>query len=182
MLSIHFECGPVFLENKTGMVLWSSSIRFQEKTYDIIQTIGEGLFDPIANGLLHLEQWRGYTAGYEITDGQLYLNLLDLFAADGIRTIPIAIHDRQPVANGFSDFSYEGLRLPIASTGTLVIAFGFKISNQAGSIKTYAEKVKLLFDVGKLHESEDIQSPGYFRGPEVLIKTLRYSGIRKSAI
>jgi hypothetical protein len=110
-------------------VTWSGA-RWHLAGYD-----GAGLFDPEEHGLrpfmLSTANWRGFVCRYAFTDDRLVLDRLEIGLRDA--QLAEARAGRGPLLGGVApaggpegfQFTYEDVGLPIAYTGTLLLADGF---------------------------------------------------------
>ncbi len=129
--------------------------------YSIAGISGSGLFDPADLGLktfgFSSACWRGYVAGYTLTENQLLLTRLQLGLAPA--DLRRATEIFGPPAERSDGFIFQNLGRPVPYTGGLLLADGFitELYVHMGFHPAwkYQEVRELIFDQGCLIADED---------------------------
>jgi hypothetical protein len=140
----------------------SDSVNATGKEYILAGINGAGLFDPTEHGMNPLgfctACWRGFVCLYAVNEaGNLELQTLHIgLAADKI----VPFRGISPTSDGiFGMTRYENLGLPIAYTGSLLLADGFIQSLYVHMgfhlAWKYREVQELFFEKGRLTETRD---------------------------
>jgi hypothetical protein len=97
---------------------------FDGQWFSVTAVDGAGLFDPAAQGLelrwIHTACWRGHICRYAIVEQRLVLQ--DLAVGSDSEPPPIGVV--RPQLGEFGAWQYEGVDLPVAFTGRLLIGNG----------------------------------------------------------
>lgn len=138
----------------------SDQFEYSGNDYSLAGIKGNALFDPIHYGIKPISSnsacWRGYVCKYLLEEQRLYLKELVVNA----REKPVPILKHQPHAiQGFFDFAYRRMRLPIAFTGGLLIGRDFLqdlyIHMGFAPAWKFRDVRELLFEDGKLVRARD---------------------------
>lgn len=145
-----------------SMKLWSSFVQYQDKIYDLVETTGSGLFNPADFKSIQSAHWRGYAVGYDVNESKLFLNSLDLYSQNGSKQIAPIINDVKPVENGYSDYSYTAVKMPIFFSGTFLAGYGYEIDNSLSlgkaSKRFYKKVLFIRINTGSVIETKEIPS------------------------
>src|SRR5690606_3855616 len=152
----------------------SDSVVYKDQEYSLVAFSDGEPFDPSVHGyrpeMASTACYRGYLAGYEVTDGALFLGSLRISHQDS--DLPESQNKRPPPLNGveaeLSETSYAGkwsfqnIGLPLAYSGGLVVAKGFISSLYVHMgfhpAWKYEEVHELIFERGKLISACELSS------------------------
>lgn len=149
----------------------SDIVVWQGEEYGLCGANGEGLFDPTSVGLNPVGMctacWRGYVCHYRVADERLLLGTLAVSHGDaesGEMVPGPAVHGIEPVeGEGWMDFFncvYEGLDLPVAYTGGLLLGSGFieELYVHMGFHPAwkFEKATELIFADGRIEEARDL--------------------------
>lgn len=149
----------------------SDSVLVDDTGYLLAGAHGNSLFDPRSLGVeptaFSSDCWRGFYCTYAVADGALVLRHLTvgLREADRLRaserTLPGLVGVAPTRCDG-AEFTYEGLSLPVAFRGTLLLCArydGLDNYRWFHPIWSHADVREPFFEAGRLTRSRNLSAP-----------------------
>jgi hypothetical protein len=145
------------------------SVKYRRRWYDLAGVHGQGLFDPLAYGLVPTVRstacWRGFVCQYKVASGELILDCLHISlgratdATPGSGGPPELFGVRAKRQEGFLGWAFKRLHHPVSFSGGLLLARkfikGLYVHMGFHPAWKFQSVVECLFDDGKLTKATD---------------------------